>query len=253
MDIQPGDQLQLKSYGSVVCVIAAVVTYLDRQGNLGNWSISDHTPSVNRTLVTSTGSGISLKGTIDYAGVQVVSGTVVRGQCFAILNLLRGGQALLLAQGYVTSDKALKSPFVESSTDGAGLLRPITGTDPAAGAEVVETVPVGARWALKSVKASLVAAVAVANRQPIFYIISGGIQLWISQLHTAQVATETKNYFWLIQQPWQLAGDTNGNIYDFLPLIVLKAGSVFGTNTAGIQAADNWGAPTYLVEEWIEP
>jgi hypothetical protein len=144
-------------------------------------------------------------------------------------------------------------PFSESTQSIRGRIRSITGTDPAAGAEVSETVPVGAKWRLISFSVTLVTAVAAANRSPALIIDDGTNILYYSTLHAVQTASLTRIYQYAQGSYWVSAADANGVYQDGLPGLYLMPGWRIRTLTTNIQAADNWGAPQYSIEEYVEP
>src|SRR4051812_18481105 len=111
------------------------------------------------------------EGTLTHLQVRATTGAALRGHVFAVVEVVRGGgsnaQPLgTILQGYVTATQRLAWPGspLESSIAGAGRLRSLTGTDPAAGVEISETVPAGARWRLVAVRLLLVTSAVVANR-----------------------------------------------------------------------------------------
>jgi hypothetical protein len=73
----------------------------------------------------------------------------------------------VLLQGYVTDTSRLSFPGspIRSSIEGPGVLRSITGTNPAANAEISETVPTNARWRVHAIRFTLVTDANVANRE----------------------------------------------------------------------------------------
>src|SRR5574341_797068 len=86
-----------------------------------------------------------------------------RGQMYALVRVVHGDpdlaqDSLLLLADYVEQMKPATWPHStpHSSLEGRGMLRSITGTNPAAGAEISETVPTNARWKLLEVTFSLV-------------------------------------------------------------------------------------------------
>jgi hypothetical protein len=134
-------------------------------------------------------------------------------------------------------------------TDGPGIIRSITGTLPAAGAEISEVVPNKRRWTLLSLRAQLATSAAVANRFP-SYIIDDGVNQFMS-IHTnvAEVASTTNAF--LLTPGNQFFNDGQGQfLLPFPALIALKSGFRINTSTVGIQAGDQWSAPQYEVIEW---
>jgi len=143
----------------------------------------------------------------------------------------------------------VRSLTVYPSPEGPGTLRSITGTDPAAGAEISETVTANARWRLISFRASLVTDATVANRRMNLNIDDGTNTLLLTPPASDQAATLTYIY----------QASNYGTVSNFLsttmalPLpsdLILHGGYRIRSSTNSLQAGDNWGAPQYLVEEY---
>lgn len=193
------------------------------------------------------------------AQVIVSAGTPSVGQTFARLSLVRGLTAnavdqFTLAADYVTAKMPLSYPGsgVLRATEGAGALRSITGSVPAAGAEVSESVPTGARWELIAFRATLTSSATVATRVPQLSL-DDGTTLLCRIAQTASIpASASAPFAWV--RGALLAPTAGGNdLVQGAPLgFYLGAGYRLRTVTAGIQAADQWSATQYLVREWIE-
>lgn len=190
--------------------------------------------------------------------VQLTGGTARRGQTFVQVSLGRGPAAApvilhTLVSEYVCTDQAPVWPggLIRQSTEGPGLIRSITGTDQAAGVEISETVPTGARWRLRGFRAALVTSATVANRRVHLFADDGVTRLWELAAADIQAASLTRNYN---ATPDGFARATQDNeVYVPLPYdVVLLAGSRIRTVTTLLDAGDNWGAPQLHVEEWIE-
>jgi hypothetical protein len=90
------------------------------------------------------------EGVLTNVQLRLGTGSAGRGGVFGVLEIVRGttsnAQALgTLLQGYITTNARLAWPGspIESSVNGPGRLRSITGTDPAANVEISEAVPAG--------------------------------------------------------------------------------------------------------------
>jgi hypothetical protein len=87
-----------------------------------------------------------------------VSGaTPKRGQTFVQVGLARGNttnpeQGAVLISDYCTNLDFASWPggLVRGPQEGGGIIRSITGTDPAAGVEISETVPTNVRWRIQA-------------------------------------------------------------------------------------------------------
>lgn len=136
-----------------------------------------------------------------------------------------------------------------AAPDGPGTIRSITGTDPAAGAEISETVPADARWRLMGVGLTLVTDATAANREVRLVIDDGTTIIAEIPAGVTQVASETRRYSFGAGFP-RGAGAQSLNVIAPLPPVVLGAGYRVRTLTTNLQAGDNYGAPQLLVEEW---
>ena len=214
-------------------------------------------PNSNRSQAETTYQLIA--GTLLDVSVTPRTGTPRRGQCYVTVGLALAVQPTttyfeLLAKGYVTAGGGLLwpgGPYLDS-VEGPGMLRSITGTDPAAGAEISESVPFGARWKLRSIKALLVTSATAATRAAILGFSDGVFDLLYLEPIETQSASLTKAYNGaVIGTVYAVPGD---NRHWLLPAEwVLLQGWKIQTFTSNIQAGDDWGAPQMLVEEWIEP
>lgn len=251
------DNLRITSWNcaaSVVCRISG--RFLTMQGDIVPFDRL-HTPNVDRTLAQQDyrlGHGWILD-----ASVIASAGAPVFGQTFTRLEVIRGEgtpavSLAVLAQGCCTATQRLAWPGSVQYTpiERPGALRVVVGTDPAVAAEILETVPTGARWRLRAIGATLTTDANAANRFPVLVVDDGATLLAAS----ASGSNLTASTAW--QVGWSIIG-ANGNANtprDSRPLaadLVLRAGHRVGTITANLQAGDDWSAPSLLVEEWLEP
>lgn len=190
--------------------------------------------------------------------VRPLAGAPRRGQCYARVEIVRGRTGdvqpiATLGGGYVTETSSLVWPGApcEDSAAGRGVIRSITGTDPAAGVEPSDTVPTNARWGLMAWRARLVADATVATRTPQFIIDDGTTIVWRWDAGTSATASTSRDYHAGVvgyASPVSIS-----EVSMALPAgLVLPGGYRIRTLTSGLQAGDNWGAPQLLVEEWIE-
>jgi hypothetical protein len=253
------DALYITSYNSAAGITVHVrYTFLRVDGVVIVGSLDTHVPNTDRsagTTVQALGEGYLLS-----VSAFLGSGSAKRGQCYVQVGVARGvGAARLvhriIMQGYVGTAVNMSWPGarLEQPEEGPGFVRGITGTDPAAGVEVNETVPTGARWRLHSLHVSLVTSVTVANRYVQLRAYTGAQYVWLASVHQVQIASLTYEYTWAAGLAWLAPAALT---YFNLPLphfLVLGAGYQFLTVTSGLQAGDNFGAPDYQVEEWISP
>jgi hypothetical protein len=166
-----------------------------------------------------------------------------------------GGFPLLLASGYFGSVKTLSfpNPRMDRPTDGAGRVITIAGATPAAGAEISETVPSGARWRLLAFKATFASSGAAGNRTPSLQRDDGANVFDWSFANIIVAAGQTFPFVWSNNPiPTLLAGNTLINPFTISDSIMMPGGFRIRTNTNGILAGDQWSAITYLVQEWID-
>ena len=156
--------------------------------------------------------------------------------------------------GYISDTSPLLFPGGknESSIEGPGLIRSITGTNPAAGVEISETVPTGARWRIICFKATFVADATATTRGPRLSFDDGSLAYFTAGTFTSITASTTFIHSWAAvgQEDNSAASATVQCIPSDL---ILAAGHRITSSTVSIQAGDNWDAPQLLVEEWIQP
>jgi hypothetical protein len=135
--------------------------------------------------------------------------------------------------------------------DTQGEILTLSSADPAAGAEISYTLPAGYRYQILSVQATLVTDATAANRFPVLTINDGTNDVAGFAAGTAQTATQTVAY----QFGPGIAGyqaSLRTHVPTATPLI-LKAGNIIKTVTAGIVAGDNWGIARICVMRWEDP
>lgn len=181
------------------------------------------------------------------------------GATYVQVAISRGGTgangffAQLLTSGYIGQFRALTWPGVimEHSQAGPGNIRSITGSSPAAGAEIAETVPTGALWRLNSFQFGFTASANVATRYPELVIDDGANTLL--QIDGARNITAGQAFslgfgagMQFRQSPQQ-----NHDLYALPGPFILRPGYRVRTSTLSLQANDQYTAPQYQVEEWL--
>jgi hypothetical protein len=209
--------------------------------------------TIPSTMIVRVGRGYLLN-------VTCVSLSAVTGlaQMMVTVDLVRGpgaggGVTATLLQGPVSSLQRIAWPgsLLLTSLDVAGILRSIAGTDQAAGAEISETVPAGARWRLRALSAVLVTDGNAANREVTITIDDGTTILFTAPSGFTHTASLTKRYSAaMIGAQTTPAQTTDRQI--ILPDLWLPGGARIKTVTTNIQVGDNYGAPQLLVEETLE-
>jgi hypothetical protein len=251
------DRLRIVAVNSLAGVVIAVHA---RRADLQGRTVPDkwtHTPNSDRTVTRDDfdlGQGSLLNVTV-FAG----SGSPRIGQTFVIVQLVRGmGAAAIvlgtLLAGYITGTQARGFPGspIEDSIGGGGVTRFIQGTTPAAGVDIAETVPTGARWELLSFRASLTTAAGGANRIPNLLMASPGFSYFIGPQSGNVGPSNLQNFVWAPGLNVDTLTSTSAAIGGAPIGVELLAGHTINTLTAGLQAGDQYAAPLYVVREHLE-
>lgn len=183
---------------------------------------------------------------------------VQRGQCFVSLVLIRGlgsgdntfGGVIL--QGYVAPVGSIGFPQtpVQQGVDGRGAMRAVVGTVPAAGGEVLDVVPAGRQWILRAARVSLTTAVAVANREATLTVDDGAGHIMAQSADPTVIAASlTFALSWAAG--FVTALGVASHSIPWMYECRLLPGWRITTVTAAIQAADQYTAPVYMIEEFI--
>ncbi len=238
--------IQIESYSSTALTLI-VNGFSDAEQINGR-----HTTNSNRSLATSQ---FSINSVPTFLTVRPGTTSVKRGVCYVKVSLLAEGVIVArLAQGYITDSGTVFFPGGEneSSIEGPGLLRSITGTDPAAGVEISEVVPTGARWRLIAFRFILATDATVASRTPRISIDDGTTVFFRHGNSSPQTASFSSAYNGFNSGVGNISAASDSSIILPNPPI-LSAGYHIATDTAQLQAGDNFSSPKYLVEEWIQP
>lgn len=214
--------------------------------------IADHVTNADVSLATQT---VSITDIPLFLTARTVETSVSRGETYVKVSL-RVNQTVvaLLFSDYVTDAGAPVFPSgkVESSVNGTGLIRLITGTNPAADTEISEAVPTGALWRLLMFSATLVADANAANRAVSLRFSDGTTEFIILTNDENQLANETRAYHWFVGS--RTTASIGGVVNSEIPRkLLLPAGFTIDTFTVSRQVGDNWSAPQFLIEEWIQP
>jgi hypothetical protein len=251
------ENLRLTTFGALA---GAVVTIEGRlitpEGTLEIFG-DTQTPNSDRTAKSTV---YALReGFLTNVQIRVTTGAALRGHIFAVLELVRGQAGAVqplgtILQGYVVTNGRLAWPGapIEASVAGRGRLRSITGADPAVGAEVSETVPAGVRWLLHSFRFTFQTSAVVATRT-VGLTIDDGATVFLRIGDTnGQAASFNHGYTFADFGSANLFSSTQ----HFAPLpngMPLAAGFRIRTSTVLLDGGDDFGAPQYLVEEFLEP
>jgi hypothetical protein len=250
--------LRVRSFGNTAGVTVLIAgRFIDADAQHTKPFSAPHTPNSDRTVATS---DIPLgRGWLQTLTVIASGGSPMYGGVFVCVDVIQGRGAGAttvgtLLQGFVTSGQRLAWPGtpLRSPTESTGAFRSVAGSDPAAGAEISETVPTGARWQVLAITATLVSDGTAANRRPRLTIDDGTTVYFVSPSGNTQTATQTIVYTWAIGAPLAATLNSSFNLHGLPAPHWLRAGHRIQTVTASIQAGDNWGAPQLWVEERLE-
>jgi hypothetical protein len=236
----PDSFLRVSVYNATSSVVVAISgLFMDICGEVRPF-LHLLTPTTDRVV---TNAYIPLgEGWLRSVSPYLNAGAPKRGTCHVGLDLQigdsSGGQLVQrLLRGYLHAATPLGWPHgaMLGPLEGPGALRVITGSVPAAGAEVSETVTDGN----------------AANRMPVL-TFDDGTSVFLSSSAQIQAASLTWVHMFM---PGAGAEDATAitSIVNLLPPeIWLGAGYRIKTLTTAIQATDAYAAPIYQVEEWIE-
>ena len=214
-------------------------------------------PATNRTASTF---DLELdEGWLLGAEATITAGTPQDGQTYAVLSIGVGRAAGFeeletFAADTISAARRLSWPGTlnRGPLDGRGALRSITGTSPAAGAEISETVPTGARWELIAFRTPIVTNATAGNRTTVLFY-DDGVNRLASFPAMAVIAPSTNSAIEWAQGSTAIATINGQNAPGLIPpLFTLPAAARIRTATANLAAGDQYGAPQYLVREWIE-
>lgn len=129
----------------------------------------------------------------------------------------------------------------------------VAGANPAANAEIVETVPAGKSWRLFSVSVALAQGI-TQTPQPILVIDDGTNVVFESfGSSAAQGASTTCQYTWAAGLALSGQVGVTTGVHSVAPLpedLVLPAGYRIRTSTLGIGANSDYGVPSLFIVEY---
>lgn len=165
-----------------------------------------------------------------------------------------GFQHLVLCKGYANGNMPISWPWGVNTTslDCAGAIRSFTGTTPGAGAEISETVPIGAKWRLRSFNLKLTTTAVAGAREIQLFIDDGTNVVFRMGAGSSQIASLSPNYSYF--PGGQFYNSNNLNKSSILPIdCIIMPGYRIRTSTVGIDVGDQYSAVQYEVEEWLLP
>ena len=151
---------------------------------------------------------------------------------------------------------------MRSTREGAGRIRTVTGSNPAAGAQASDAVPTNAVWDLLTYSIVLVTDATsatrivgavvddgvTANRRAVLYGNQGGHTASLTRTHLFAKGEDDTGV-----NPGAFT-DTDIVLASFrhLPVRQLLGGYRIRTFSSGFQAGDDFAAPIFQVAEWLE-
>ncbi len=252
--LRPAERFEIRSWCSVADVVLGLHgLILTPDGTVQEIS-EVHRPNSDRSEASDL--FFLSEGFLLHLQVRIESGSVLPGECFVSIHIVRGlaggaTRVSTLFADYVTPIVSPTYPVsgINQSTAGVGAVRSITGTDPAAGAEISEVVPANARWTILAVRFTLV-TLAVAGDRVIHLQLDDGTNIFsdvcVSTVHAASI---TKIYNFANFGSTQLA--PVDCLYIPLPPLPLLAGYRIQTSTENLAVDDDFSAPQLLVKEWL--
>jgi len=189
--------------------------------------------------------------------VASTAATTERGACFVQVRLQFGVALTRTAHVLLISDYLMQdgmvgwpNPLLRSCFDAQGLVTHASVANPAAGSDWSQTVPIRARWKLRSVRALLQADGNAANRAVTFSFGNGTNFTYKISSAFVQVAGQGIGYSFAPGLP--VLGMNNNEIGLPLPAeVMLEPGDSFGVSTLNLDAGDQWSHINYSYEEWL--
>ncbi len=191
--------------------------------------------------------------------IRAIAGTPLLGQCFVIADLIIGqageGQSVqAITEGYVTTNDPVYAPGgrEHSPLETPGAMRAIVGSAPALGADILETVPTGARWDLYSFTFNLTTDAVAGSRVVALAIDDGANVYFLDSPNVVQGISLTDKYSFAQGQNKLVAPLLSAIMGDLPAGAQLLAGHRIRTITVAKDGGDQYTAPVYLVREHLE-
>ncbi len=177
-----------------------------------------------------------------------------RGECFVRIFLrMNSNRVMTMCQGYIDGLTSLGWPAIQSESElsGHGKLKVITGTNPAAGAEISQTVPFSRAWKIKAINFGLTTDATAVTRLVRLIVTDGTNTIYVLAFSKTQTASATQSYYATEVGTIQTA-TAGGKGFAGLPLdLILPEGYKILTGTGSLQAGDDFTAPILTVEEFL--
>lgn len=213
----------------------------------GIWSGGFRVP-MGSVYVANHGSGdLTVSGSAPGNGApqQGISLSRIPAGCYAVINLASANLTVYGNPGeYVSLQVFAKSqpPSAGLIASNAGVVTTAVGSNPAAGAEISETVPAGEQWELLAVRFTLVTDATVATRAPSLLIDDGTNTILRIAAASTQTASLTVAYNWMADLGYEKTS-ASANVQGSFPRLTLLGGYRIRTTTGAMVAGDDYGAP----------
>lgn len=252
------ERLRVTSFNALTGVRVAIQgRRLDERAEIMPFART-HTPNTNRTKKTDE-YDLGLGALLNLA-VFADQGAPLWGQTYVIAQLIRGVGATgvvlaTIVQGCITTEQTLAWPGspLQNAMESGGYVRTITGTTPALGADISETVPTGAEWQLLLLQAQLTTSATAGNRIPVLQFSPHGLQLAVTAAPTTIGPSAQGTFNWEVSMPLASPVTAGVNIAGIPTELRLGAAGSFFIQTTALAAGDQWGAPRFLLREWLQP
>lgn len=199
------------------------------------------------------------EGTVLNVVVFASAGNPVIGQTYVRVQLVQGLDGAItlvgtILAGYITAsqDVAWPGSTITSSLEGGGYVRHIIGTTPAAGGEVSETVPQGARWQLVTFKCFFLPTGAGPARRVFLSLTAGGTAFIYVVCPRDVTDGEVVEWQWAQGMPLPTAYDSTFPMAGLPRLSPLLPGNRIATFTESLQLTDAYLSVDYTVLEYLE-
>lgn len=250
------DDLRVEITSSVAgLVVATRARFLRTDGIIipVDVQVSPTSNRVATVVQTRLGEGFMLN-----IAVSILTGTPQHGSVYASVRIARGSQASpfflnQLVADYVTQTYSPGWPTsnIVPTVGQVGNIRNVLGTNPAAGAEISETVPTNARWRLHLLRFQGTFDGTAVTRRVRLAISQDGDTFYAHSSPATSGAGEVTIFHWCRGLGFEQATSFSGIQVHGLPDMWLPAGSIIFTSTVGLQAGDDFSAPQIQVEEWL--
>jgi len=181
---------------------------------------------------------------------------VVQGAIYVSVYLTLNGDVIYpLCSGFIYDTKAISWPTSNTVDEfpNAGQYILAYSSNPAAGSEISLTVPQGLVWRIIAARVQLVSDATVSNRRIHLVFSFDAVALLDCFGAIEQAASETRNYSFGAYSNIPDGIDGNDIPISIPNNIVLREDGIISTETTNLQAGDNFGIMTVLVEQFMMP